>query len=268
MKHLSQFLFLLSAITLVSCQTKETKSTPVTEAERIHKAVITIDTHDDINVGNFTDSINYTQKTNSQVNLPNMNAGGLDVSWFIVYTGQDSLTKSGFEKAAANAEAKFSAIHRLVEDYAPDQIELALTAADVRRIWKSGKKVAMIGVENGYPLGTDPNNVKKFYDQGARYISLAHNGHSQLSDSNTGEGDGFFLHNGLSELGKQVIDQMNYYGIMVDISHPSKEAILQMAERSKAPIMASHSSARALCCLLYTSPSPRDRQKSRMPSSA
>ena len=105
----------------------------------------------------------------------------------------------------------------------------------------------MIGVENGYPLGTDINNVKKFYNQGARYISLAHNGHSQLSDSNTGEGDGFFLHNGLSELGKQVIDQMNYYGIMVDISHPSKEAIRQMAERSKAPIMASHSSARALC---------------------
>ena len=151
------------------------------------------------------------------------------------------------KKAAANAEVKFSAIHRLVKDYAPDQIELALTAADVRRIWKSGKKVAMIGVENGYPLGTDINNVKKFYDQGARYISLAHNGHSQLSDSNTGEGDGFFLHNGLSELGKQVIDQMNYYGIMVDISHPSKEAIRQMAERSKAPIMASHSSARALC---------------------
>ena len=146
MKHLSQFLILLAVITLVSCQTKESESSPVSKAERIHEAVITIDTHDDINVGNFTDSINYTQKTNSQVNLPNMNAGGLDVSWFIVYTGQDSLTKSGFEKAAANADAKFSAIHRLVEDYAPDQIELALTAADVRRIWKSGKKVAMIVV--------------------------------------------------------------------------------------------------------------------------
>ena len=247
MKHLSQFFVLLVGITTAGCQTKESKSVALSDAERIHKAVITIDTHDDINIGNFTDSINYTQKTNSQVNLPNMTSGGLDVSWFIVYTGQDSLTKSGFEKAAANAAAKFSAIHRLVEDYAPDQIELALTAADVRRIWKSGKKVAMIGVENGYPLGTDLKNVKKFYDQGARYISLAHNGHSQLSDSNTGEGDGFFLHNGLSELGKQVIDQMNYYGIMVDISHPSKEAIRQMAERSKAPIMASHSSARALC---------------------
>ena len=105
MKHLSQFLVLIAAITIVSCQTKESKSTTISEAQRIHEAVITIDTHDDINVGNFTDSINYTQKTNSQVNLPNMKAGGLDVSWFIVYTGQDSLTKSGFEKAAATAEA-------------------------------------------------------------------------------------------------------------------------------------------------------------------
>ena len=246
MKSVHYFSLLFLGVLMTQCE-QAPKKTQLSEAERIHEAVITIDTHDDINVGNFTDSLNYTQKTNSQVNLPNMMAGGLDVSWLIVYTGQDSLTKSGFEKAAANAEAKFSAIHRLVNDYAPDQIELALTAEDVRRIWKSGKKVAMIGVENGYPLGNDLANVKKFYDQGARYISLAHNGHSQLSDSNTGEADGVYLHNGISELGKQVIDQMNYYGIMVDISHPSKEAIRQMAQRSKAPIIASHSSARALC---------------------
>ena len=246
MKNKTRIALLTFVIASIGCK-QNNLSPKMTEAEKIHKAVITIDTHDDIDVGNFTEELNYTQKTNSQVNLPNMNAGGLDVSWFIVYTGQDSLTTRGFAKAAQNATDKFDAIHRLVSDYAPDQIELALTAADVRRIWKSGKKVAMIGVENGYPLGTELSNVKKFYDQGARYISLAHNGHSQLSDSNTGEGDGFFLHNGLSELGKQVIDEMNYHGIMVDISHPSKEAIRQMAERSKAPIMASHSSARALC---------------------
>ena len=222
-------------------------TTQMNKAEQIHQNVITIDTHDDIDVGNFTTDLNYTQKTQSQVNLPNMEAGGLDVAWFIVYTGQDSLTAKGFAKAAENADQKFRAIHRLVNDYAPEQIELALTAADVRRIWKSGKKVAMIGVENGYPLGTDLSNVKKFFDRGARYISLAHNGHSQLSDSNTGEADGVYLHKGISTLGQQVIDQMNYYGIMVDISHPSKEAIRQMIQRSKAPVVASHSSARALC---------------------
>lgn len=237
---------LLTTILLASCAQEQSEK-PMLKAEQIHQAVITIDTHDDINVGNFTDSLNYSKETRSQVHIPGMEAGGLDVAWFIVYTAQDSLNARGFANAASNANDKFNAIHRLVNDYAPDRIELALTAADVRRIWKSGKKIAMIGVENGFPLGEDINNVEVFYNRGARYISLAHNGHSQLSDSNTGEKDGVYLHNGLSELGKQVIEKMNYFGIMIDISHPSKEAIRQMAQLSKAPIIASHSSARALC---------------------
>ncbi len=217
------------------------------KAKEIHQKVITIDTHDDINIKNFTDSINYTQRLESQVNLPKMKEGGLDVAWFIVYTGQDSLNEAGYIKAYENAMSKFNAIHRLVNDYAPDQVELALTSDDVRRINASGKKIAMIGVENGYPIGTDISNVKKFYDLGARYMSLSHNGHSQLSDSNTGENDNIWLHNGLSELGREVVSEMNKYGIMVDISHPSKEAIKQMISLSKAPVIASHSSARALC---------------------
>jgi microsomal dipeptidase-like Zn-dependent dipeptidase len=81
---------------------------------------------------------------------------------------------------------------------------------------------------------------------GARYMSLAHNGHNQLSDSNTGEFDNTSLHYGISELGKQVIEKMNYYGMMVDISHPSKEAIRQTIQHTKAPVIASHSSARHL----------------------
>jgi len=217
------------------------------KATEIHQKVITLDTHNDINLNNFTDSINYTQRLESQVNLPKMKEGGLDVAWFIVYTGQDSLNEAGYANAYQNALNKFNAIHRLVNNYAPDQIELALTSDDVRRISAIGKKVAMIGVENGYPIGTDISNVKKFYDLGARYMSLAHNGHSQLSDSNTGEKDSIWLHNGLSDLGKQVISEMNKYGIIVDISHPSKEANKQMIALSQAPVIASHSSARALC---------------------
>jgi len=219
----------------------------VDKAKSIHKNIITLDTHNDISVKNFTDSINYLQRLDTQVNIPKMKEGGLDVAWFIVYTGQDSLTKKGYEKAYNNAISKFKAIHRLVDVYAPNEIELALTSADVRRIHKKGKKIAMIGIENGYPIGTDLTNVKKFYDLGARYMSLAHNGHSQLSDSNTGEKDNIWLHNGLSELGKEVVAEMNKYGIMIDASHPSKVAILQMIKLSKAPIIASHSSARALC---------------------
>jgi len=184
--------------------------------------------------------------TDTQVNLPKMEGGGLDVGWFIVYTGQGSLDKEGYEGALENAMSKFDAIDRLVNEYAPDQIELALTSDDVKRIYAKGKKVAMIGVENAYPMGLDISNVKKFWERGARYVSLAHNGHSQFSDSNTGEYDGIYLHNGLSDLGKEVVSQLNYYGIMIDISHPSKEAIKQMIELSAAPVIASHSSARAL----------------------
>ena len=123
---------------------------------------------------------------------------------------------------------------------------LALTSDDVRKLNAEGKKIAMIGVENGYPIGTDISNVKKFYDLGARYMSLAHNGHSQLADSNTGEKDNKWLHNGLSELGKEVIAEMNKYGIMIDLSHPSIEANKQAIALSKAPVIASHSSARTV----------------------
>ena len=219
----------------------------IERAKAIHERVITLDTHCDINVDNFTDAVNYTQNLDSQVTLPKMNEGGLDVAWFIAYTGQDELTDAGFKKAHQEAMGKFNAIHKLVEEIAPDQIELALTSDDVRRIVKSGKKVAMIGIENGYPVGKDLSNVEKFYDLGGRYMSLAHNGHSQLSDSNTGEIDSVWLHNGLSELGKKVIKEMNRLGMMVDVSHPSKEAMRDMMAVSEAPIMASHSSARALC---------------------
>jgi len=116
----------------------------------------------------------------------------------------------------------------------------------VRRIAASGRKVAVIGVENGYSIGTDIKRVKEFYDRGGRYMSLAHNGHSQLADSNTGEGTGIWLHGGLSPLGKQVIAEMNKWGIMVDVSHPSKAANLQAIALSKAPVIASHSAARAM----------------------
>ena len=234
----------------LSCQQSPSENNTdaqlIQKAQKIHLKTTTLDTHDDINVKNFTDSINYSQDTDTQVNLAKMESGALDVAWFIVYTGQGDLNEEGYKKAADNAQAKFDAIHRLVKEYAPNKIGLATSSKDVDSLNRLGKKVAMIGVENAYPLGEDLNEVKRYFDQGARYMSLAHNGHNQFSDSNTGEFDNTAKHNGISELGKKVIDSMNYYGIMVDISHPSKEAIRQTIARSKAPIIASHSGARAL----------------------
>ena len=224
----------------------ETEEELVARARGIHDRVITLDTHADINTSNFTATNNYTQDLDTQVNLPKMETGGLDVAWLIVYTGQGPLDEEGYAAAYANAIDKFDAIHRLAEEIAPDKIELAYTSADVRRIAASGKKVAMIGIENAYPIGTDMSRIEEFYDRGGRYMSLAHNGHSQFSDSQTGEATNDYLHGGLSQMGRQAIAEMNRLGIMIDVSHPSKDSIMQSIELSRAPVIASHSSARAL----------------------
>ena len=180
-----------------------------------------------------------------------MQQGGLDAVFMVVYVGQnaapDAFDQTGFDRAYAEALEKFEAVHRLTTLLAPGQIELARTPDDVRRIAKSGKKVAVIGVENGYPIGRSLARVAEFWQRGARYMSLAHNGHSQLSDSNTGEAAGNWAHHGLSPLGRQVIAEMNRLGIMVDVSHPSKASMMQAVALSKAPIIASHSGVRALC---------------------
>ncbi|OFW07487.1 MAG: hypothetical protein A3H96_07045 [Acidobacteria bacterium RIFCSPLOWO2_02_FULL_67_36] len=218
------------------------------KARAIHERVIALDTHDDISANNFTPERNYTKDLGNQVNLPKMVSGGLDAAFFIVYVGQGPLTPEGYDNAYKQAVEKFDAIHRLTGKIAPEKIGLALTSADVRRINASGRKVALIGVENGYSLGDDTTalaRVKEFYDRGARYLSLSHNGHSQLSDSNTGEVEGWKW-NGLSPLGKQVVAEANKVGLMIDVSHPSKESMMQTLQITKAPIIASHSAVRAL----------------------
>ena len=222
-------------------------------ARAIHERVITLDTHNDVDPDNFTRGCNYTMPLTTQVNLPKMKAGGLDVSFMIVYVGQsnppqvaDAFQPSGYDRAYKAAVAKFDAIHHLTEEIAPNEIGLALTPEDVVRISKSGRKVAVIGIENGYPIGTDVNRVKEFWTRGGRYMSLAHNGHSQLADSNTGEADNQWRWGGLSPLGRQVIQEMNRWGIMVDVSHPSKGAMMQAIGLSRAPVIASHSSVRKL----------------------
>jgi microsomal dipeptidase-like Zn-dependent dipeptidase len=226
------------------------EATALATAKAIHAKVLSIDTHVDIAPNNFVaGQPNYTQKLpRTQVDLAKMEEGGLVGAFLIVYVGQaQRINDSTMAAAHASALEKFDAVHRLTEQLAPDRAEIAYTAADARRIHKAGKRVIFIGVENGFPIGADITNVKKFYDKGGRYMSLAHNGHSQLSDSNTGESNGVWLHNGLSPLGRQVIVEMNKLGMMIDVSHPSKASMMQTIALSKAPIIASHSGVRAIC---------------------
>ncbi|MEO8372681.1 MAG: dipeptidase [Candidatus Solibacter sp.] len=241
---------------LIGCMTLQLMAGPmvaqsndaalIAKAKGIHDRVIKLDTHNDIDASNFTADCNYTMRLTTQVNLPKMIEGDMDVTFMIAYTGQGPLTPEGYENAYATAVAKFDAVHRLTEKIAPDKIGLALTPADVIALHKKGLRVAVIGIENGYPIGTDIKRVKEFYDRGGRYMSLAHNGNSQLADSNTGEVQGYDYNNGLSPLGREVIAEMNKLGMMVDLSHPSKGANLEAIRLSKAPVIASHSGVRAL----------------------
>ena len=222
----------------------------VARARGIHERVLTLDTHVDINPAVFRrDTVNYvTGVPRNQVDLPKMEAGGLDAAFLIVYVGQARTIDSASMAAAYDAAMeKFAAIHRLTDTLAPARVGLARTAAEARAIAASGRKVVFIGIENGFPVGTDLGRIKQFADLGGRYLSLAHNGHSQLSDSNTGERDGVWLHNGLSPLGREAVAELNRQGVMIDISHPSKASMLQTIALTKAPIIASHSGVRAIC---------------------
>lgn len=225
----------------------------VEQARAIHERVLTVDTHIDFAPADLTGARNYTQRLETQFNLPNMIDGGLDALFFSIYVGQtreaqnpDALKPAAYDRAYKIASDKFDAVRRFTSDIAADKIELALSAADLRRINAQGKKAALMGVENGYPLGEEIARVSEFYDRGARYLSLTHNGHNQLADSHTGERDGWKWQ-GVSPLGKRVIAELNRWGIMVDVSHASKQAMMQTAALSKAPIIASHSALRALC---------------------
>jgi membrane dipeptidase len=218
----------------------------IAKAKLIHSHVITLDTHNDIDPNNFTPDCNYKMRLTTQVNLPKMVEGGMDVSFMIVFVGQGPLTPEGYDNAYKQAVAKFDAVHRFTEKIAPDNMGLALTPADVLALHKKNLRIAVIGVENGYPIGTDIKRVKEFYDRGGRYMSLAHNGNSQLADSNIGEIEGYLYNNGLSPLGREVIAEMNRLGMMVDLSHPSKGANMEAMRLSEAPVIASHSGVRAL----------------------
>ena len=218
----------------------------IAKAKLIHGRVLKLDTHNDIDPANFTADCNYKMRLTTQVNLPKMVEGGMDVSFMIAYVGQGPLTPEGYDAAYRQVVEKFDAVHRLTEKIAPDNIGLALTPADVVALHKKNLRIAVIGIENGYPIGNDLKRVKEFYDRGGRYMSLAHNGNSQLADSNTGEVQGYLYENGLSPLGREVIAEMNRLGMMVDLSHPSKGANMEAIRLSKAPVIASHSGVRAL----------------------
>jgi len=225
------------------------------DADEIHARCLTLDTHKDISnqlapkslpsdpatAKRYRAQFDPTVRGSQQVDFVKMREGQYDCAFFIVYTPQRKLTDAGYHGAYVEANKKFDAIHRMCELY-PNDIELALTADDVERLHGENKLIACIGIENGYPMGLDLKRIEEFHKKGARYMGIAHNGHTQLGDSHTPLEP---MHNGLSELGVKAIGEMNRVGIMVDVSHASKATMMHAVRVSGAPVIASHSGARA-----------------------
>ncbi len=220
----------------------------VATARGIHGKVITIDTHVDI-PGNFaTADVDPGVRGDRQVDLVKLREGGLDAVFWAVYVGQGPRTPEAYAEAESEARAKFAALHRVPEMY-PALIALATTPDDVVRIHDSGMLVECIGIENGYVIGRSLDLLREYYQLGARYMTLTHNGHNDIGDSSdplTRNGEAESEHGGLSEFGKQVVHEMNRLGMMVDVSHVAKSTMLDAARLSRAPIIASHSATKAL----------------------
>jgi len=221
-------------------QAKNIELTPM----QIHQSLVTLDTHIDISTALGTPDADPREDGPMQVDLPKMRAGGLDAGFFIVYVGQGPLDASGYSEAYAEAERKFTAIERMLAN-SPDDIVLATSPEQLKQAVAEGKLVAAIGVENAYSLGPNYEHLQEFYQRGARYISLTHFGHNEFGDSSSakGEQNGVAepVNHGLSEIGLALIEKMNALGIMVDVSHTSKESTLAALAHSKTPVIASHS---------------------------
>jgi membrane dipeptidase len=217
----------------------------IKRADKIHASILTVDTHCDTPM-EFSDTTFDLGVRHDEgcVDFPRMVEGGLHAEFFAVFTGQGPRNDSSYNKVHRKALDIFTAIHKNVEKNSA-MAEIAYTADDAYRIKKAGKLAAFIGVENGYPIGMDISRIKKYYDLGARYITLAHTKNNDICDSsNDPKGP---ESNGLSPLGTQVIKEMNRLGMMVDVSHISDKSFYDVLKVTDAPVIASHSSCRALC---------------------
>jgi len=210
----------------------------VKKALAIHRRAITLDSHIDIFTTYATPALDPGTATSLQCDLPKMEGGGLDGAFLVVFVGQGPLDEPSYTQAYDQAMVKFDALKRLTERMYPNRTEIARTPADVERIAKSGKRIIMIGVENGYPVGTDLANLGRFYDLGARYLTLTHRDNNQLADSSSAPEP---TRGGLSPLGERVVAEMNRLGMMIDVSHVSEESFWAVVAITKAPIIASHS---------------------------
>ena len=213
-------------------------------SEAIHAATLTLDTHVDIR---WPDPPDATTETDRCVDFPKMQRGGLKAVVFIAYTPQGPRDAAGRQAAADRAEAMLRHIRSRADGVAR---RFCATADDLEAAHQAGALAVLSAVENGNAMGRDLSRLKLWRDLGAIYLTLTHDGHNDLADAARPKpalGDGTAEHGGLSDLGRQAIAEMNRIGLIIDVSHAAKSSMMQAAELSRAPIVATHSCCRALC---------------------
>ena len=226
----------------------ETEEQLIKRALEIHDRVLTLDTHADTPIRMIEPGFDLSERhdpneTGSKVDCPRMKEGGLDAVFFAAFVAQDIRDDDNNERAKTLALQMIDAVVASTNQNSND-VGLALNPADAYELEKDNKRAIYIGIENGYPIGGDITNVENFFNKGVRYITLVHSSNNDLADSATDPKGP--EHQGISKFGEEVVKEMNRLGIMVDVSHGSDDVFYDAITFSKAPIIASHSNARAV----------------------
>ena len=248
--YIAGLVFVAFGFFLLSCASQTNEEDLLSRVRVVHENVLTVDTHadtpsrllrEDWDIGEWHDP---EERASGCIDLPRMKEGGLDAEFFAVYVGQGELTPEGYVQARERADSMLGALYQMEKDY-PDLVKIATSPDDAYRLEKEGKRAAFIGMENGYPIGKDLDSVEYFYNRGVRYITLCHSGDNDICDSSFERRNP--EDNGLTTFGEQVVAECNRLGIMVDVSHVSDKSFFDVLKVTAAPVIASHSSARAIC---------------------
>jgi membrane dipeptidase len=241
-------IFILVLISLRACCVASSfAQNKIPDIQKIHHDAIVIDTHTDTPMklvnGRFDLSERH-EAPESRVDFPRLREGSVDGIFFALFTGQKERTPENYKEAYDLANQMLDSILISVQRNI-ETAGLATRSSEIISLSNQGKTAVCIGMENGFPLGKDLARVREFYDKGVRYITLCHSANNDICDSSTDPRGP--EHNGLSSFGQQVVAEMNRLGMMIDISHLSDSSFYDVLNTSKAPVIASHSSVRALC---------------------
>lgn len=218
------------------------------EAEALHRALFTLDSHIDIPWPDRDDAFEETEAR--RVDLPKMQKGGMSAGCFVAYIAQAEVNPENHAQAQAQCLAMLDVINGMQGTRNGVTARVCATVSEINAAHEAGVLAVIPAVENGYAMGDNPALLAQFRARGARYVTLTHNGHNALADSAVHRpilGDKPETHGGLSALGREAVREMNRLGLLVDVSHASRNTMMQAVAASAVPVVASHSCVRSLC---------------------